>query len=73
MAKEKIQVGDRFITVSGYPTTWIVEREIHGLTVAQHFQLSQEGQPSRLKTLSEFVLLDGNQYKWVPGAASAAA
>jgi hypothetical protein len=73
MAKEKIRVGERFVTVSGYPTTWIVEREIHSPTIAPHYQLSQEGQPSRIKTLSESVLLDGNQYLRLPGADAAAA
>lgn len=73
MAKEKIRVGDRFMTVSGYPTAWVVEREIHSPMVAPHFQLSQEGQPSRIKTLSESVLLDGNQYRRMPGATPAAA
>lgn len=63
MAKNKIQVGDRFTSVGGYPTVWIVEREIVGHSVAPHFQLSQEGQSSRIKTLSEMVLLDNNQYR----------
>lgn len=63
MAKMKIQVGDRFSSIGGYPTVWVVEREIAGHSVAPHFQLSQEGQPSRIKTLSEIVLTDNNQYK----------
>ena len=73
MAKTKIQVGDRFTTVGGYPTIWSVEREIHGPTVTPHYQLSQEGQPSRVKTLSESVLLDDDQYRKLPAAATAAA
>ncbi len=73
MPKAKIQIGDRFVTIGGYPTTWLVEREIHSPTIAVHFQLSQEGQPSRIKTLSESVLLDDNQYRRIPGPSSAAA
>ena len=73
MPKAKVQVGDRFITIGGYPTTWIVEREIHSSMVTPHFQLSQEGQPNRVKTLSESVLVDDNQYRKIPGPASAAA
>ena len=73
MPKTKVQIGDRFVTTGSYPTTWIVEREIHSPTVTPHFQLSQEGQPSRIKTLSESVLLDDNQYRKLPGPASAAA
>lgn len=73
MVKVKIQVGDRFTTVGGYPTIWSVEREIHGPTVTPHYQLSQEGQPSRIKTLSESVLLDVNQYRKLQGASTVAA
>ena len=73
MPKAKIQIGDRFTTIGGYPTTWIVEREIHSPVVTPHFQLSQESQPSRIKTLSEAVLLDDNQYRKIPGAPSQAA
>lgn len=73
MPKAKIQIGDRFVTIGGYPTTWLVEREIHSPMVVLHFQLSQEGQPSRIKTLSESVLLDDNQYRRIPGPSSAAA
>lgn len=73
MAKTKVQVGDRFTTVGGYPTIWTIEREIHGPTVTPHFQLSQEGQPSRIKTLSESVLLDANQYRKLTSATTAAA
>ncbi len=73
MAKTKVQVGDRFTTVGGYPTIWTIEREIHGPTVTPHFQLSQEGQPSRVKTLSESVLLDANQYRKLTSATTAAA
>ena len=53
--QNKVQVGDRFTTVGGYPTIWTIEREIHGPTVTPHFQLSQEGQPSRVETLSGSV------------------
>lgn len=70
MAKGKVQVGDRFASVGGYPTVWLVEREIQGHSVVAHFQLSQEGQPSRIKTLSEAVLLDSNQYRKLPPAAA---
>ncbi|MBM3565665.1 MAG: hypothetical protein FJX42_06085 [Alphaproteobacteria bacterium] len=73
MAKAKVQVGERYTTVGGYPTVWIVEREIHGPTVTPHFQLSQEGQPSRVKTLSESVLLDTNQYRKLTTSETAAA
>lgn len=73
MAKIKVQVGDRFTTVGGYPTIWAIEREIHGPTVTPHFQISQEGQPSRVKTLSESVLLDDNQYRKLTSATTAAA
>ncbi len=73
MVKIKIQVGDRFTTVGSYPTIWAVEREIHGPTVTPHYQLSQEGQASRIKTLSESVLLDATQYRKLPAAATAAA
>jgi hypothetical protein len=73
MPKARVQVGDRFVTIGGYPTTWIVEREIHSPTVTPHFQLSQEGQPNRVKTLSESVLVDENQYRKIPGPASVAA
>ncbi|MSP80829.1 MAG: hypothetical protein EXR02_07160 [Rhodospirillales bacterium] len=73
MPKAKVQVGDRFITIGGYPTTWIVEREIFSPTVTPHFQLSQEGQPNRVKTLSESVLVDDSQYRKVPGPDFAAA
>jgi hypothetical protein len=66
MAKGKIQVGDRFASVGGYPTVWIVEREISGHSPVPHYQLSQEGQPSRIKTLSAAVLLDSDQYRKLP-------
>ena len=73
MPKAKVQVGDRFVTIGSYPTTWIVEREIHSPMVTPHFQLSQEGQPNRVKTLSEAVLVDDNQHRKIPSASSAAA
>jgi hypothetical protein len=66
MAKAKVQIGDRFATTGGYPTIWIVEREISGHSAVPHFQLSQEGQSSRVKTLSEAVLLDTDQYRKLP-------
>ena len=58
----KIENGDRFVKADEPKTVWVVSG--HGSSVVNipHFQVFREGYESRIRTLSEQVLLDSNYY-----------
>lgn len=60
--KTKIEIGDKFVKADDPGTIWIVAGHGSSVALAPHFQVVREGYASRLRTLSEQVLLDKDFY-----------
>ena len=59
---QKIEIGDRFVKADDLKTVWVVSGLGSSVVPIQHFQVVREGYESRLRTLSEQVLLDPHYY-----------
>ena len=60
-----IEVGDRFVKTDDPKTIWIVAGKGSSVVPIPHYQVVREGYESRMRTLSEQVLLDKDYYKRV--------
>ena len=60
--QQKIEIGDRFVKADDLKTVWVVSRLGSSVVYIPHFQVFREGYASRIRTLSENVLLDSNYY-----------
>ena len=60
--KQKIEIGDRFVKSDEPKTVWIITGFGSSVVDIPHFQVCREGYESRIRTLSEMVLLDSNYY-----------
>ena len=58
----KIDIGDRFVKTDDPTTVWIVAGSGSPVLSIPHHQVVREGYSSRLRTLSEQVLLDPDFY-----------
>lgn len=68
MLKKKnntIKPGDRFIKNGEPHTVWIVKSKGSSMAKAPHYQVVREDYQSRVRTLSENVLLDTGYYSRV--------
>ena len=59
---QKIEIGDRFVKTDDLKTVWVVSGRGSSVVPIPHFQVVREGYESRLRTLSEQVLLDPHYY-----------
>jgi len=59
---EKIEIGDRFVKADEQKTVWVVSGRGSSVVPIPHFQVVREGYESRVRTLSEQVLLDSQYY-----------
>jgi len=58
----KIDIGDRFVKTDEPTTVWIVAGSGSPVVSIPHYQVVREGYSSRMRTLSEQVLLDPDFY-----------
>ena len=58
----KIDIGDRFVKTDDPKTVWIVAGTGSPTVSIPHYQVVREGYTSRMRTLSEQVLLDPDFY-----------
>ena len=58
----KIEIGDRFVKADDPKTVWVVAGHGSSVVSIPHFQVVREGYESRVRTLSEQVLLDSQYY-----------
>ena len=58
----KIDIGDRFVKTDDPKTVWIVTGSGSPVVSIPHYQVVREGYTSRMRTLSEQVLLDPDFY-----------
>ena len=63
--KNGIEVGDRFVKTDDPKTVWVVAGRGSSVAPMPHFQVVQEGDYSRMRTLAESVLLDPDYYRRV--------
>jgi len=63
--KNQIDIGDRFVKTDDPTTVWIVAGTGSPVVSIPHFQVVREGYTSRMRTLSEQVLLDADYYRRV--------
>ena len=61
----KIDIGDRFVKKDEPTIVWVVTGVGSPIAAIPHFQVVREGYTSRLRTLSEQVLLDTDFYSRV--------
>ncbi len=61
----KINIGDRFVKTDDPKTVWIVAGMGSPVVSIPHYQVVREGYTSRMRTLSERVLLDTDFYRRV--------
>ena len=61
----KINIGDRFVKTDDPKTVWIVAGTGSPVVSIPHYQVVREGYTSRMRTLSERVLLDTDFYRRV--------
>ena len=59
---QKIEIGDRFVKADDSKTVWVVSGRGSSFVPIPHFQVVREGYESRVRTLSEQVLLDPQYY-----------
>ena len=60
--QQKIEIGDRFVKSDELKTVWVVSGLGSSVVDIPHFQVFREGYESRIRTLSEKVLLDSHYY-----------
>jgi len=60
-----IDIGDRFVKTDDPKTVWIVAGTGSPVASIPHYQVVREGYTSRMRTLSERVLLDSDFYRRV--------
>jgi len=58
----KVAIGDRFVKSDDPKTVWVVSGRGSSVVPIPHFQVVREGYESRVRTLSEQVLLDSQYY-----------
>lgn len=63
--RNKIDIGDRFVKTDDPNTVWIVAGNGSPTVAIPHYQVVREDYASRLRTLSEQVLLDTDYYRRV--------
>ena len=63
--KNGIEIGDRFVKSDDPRTVWVVAGRGSAVAPIPHYRVVQEGQTSRMRTLSEMVLLDTDYYRRV--------
>lgn len=63
--RNKIDIGDRFVKTDDPATVWIVAGTSSPVVSIPHYQVVREGYRSRMRTLSEQVLLDMDYYRRV--------
>ena len=61
----KINIGDRFVKTDDPQTVWVVAGVGSPVVSIPHYQVVREGYTSRMRTLSEQVLLDVEYYRRV--------
>lgn len=61
--KNAIEVGDRFVKTDDPRTVWVVSGRGSSVAPMPHYKVVQEGYYSRMRTLSENVLLDPDYYR----------
>lgn len=61
--KNSIEVGDRFVKTDDPRTVWVVSGRGSSVAPMPHYKVVQEGYYSRMRTLSENVLLDPDYYR----------
>jgi len=61
----KIDIGDKFVKTDDPKTVWVVAGKGSSMAPVPHYQVVRQGYESRLRTLSEQVLLDTDYYKRV--------
>ena len=59
---QKVEIGDRFVKADDLKTVWVVSGRGSSVVPIPHFQVVREGYESRVRTLSEQVLLDSQYY-----------
>lgn len=62
-SKNNIEVGDRFVKTDDPKTVWVVAGRGSSVAPMPHYKVVQEGYYSRMRTLSENVLLDPDFYR----------
>ncbi len=60
-----VEIGDRFVKTDDPRTVWIVAGRGSSIAPIPHFKVVQDGYHSRMRTLSEVVLLDPDFYRRV--------
>lgn len=60
-----IEVGDRFVKTDDPRIVWIVAGRGSSVAPMPHYRVVMEGYHSRVRTLSEMVLLDTDYYRRV--------
>ena len=60
--QQKIEIGDRFVKSDEPKTVWVVSGSGSSVVDIPHFQVFREGYKSRVRTLSEKVLMDSSYY-----------
>jgi hypothetical protein len=63
--KVNIEIGDRFVKTDDPRTVWIVAGRGSSVAPIPHYRVVMEGYHSRMRTLSESVLLDTDYYRRV--------
>lgn len=63
--KINIEIGDRFVKTDDPRTVWIVAGRGSSVAPIPHYRVVMEGYHSRMRTLSESVLLDTDYYRRV--------
>lgn len=63
--KNRIEIGDRFVKTDDPTTVWIVAGTGSPVVKIPHYQVVREDYTSRMRTLSEQVLLDTDYYRRV--------
>jgi hypothetical protein len=63
--KTKIDIGDKFVKADDPTTVWIVAGSGSPVASMPHFQVVREDYASRVRTLSQQVLLDTDFYQRV--------
>ncbi|MGB0670674.1 MAG: hypothetical protein ACPGNT_04205 [Rhodospirillales bacterium] len=66
MRKPKIALGDRFVKVDDPKTIWVVDALGSSNANIPHFQVVMDGNPTRRRTLSAYVLGDRDFYRPIP-------
>ena len=61
----KIDIGDRFVKTDDLKTVWVVAGTGSPVAPIPHYQVVREDYTSRMRTLSERVLLDTDFYRRV--------